>query len=102
MNQLVYSALAEFVTVIQINRARPAHHNQCFNEKAKVYVFCFKISFLCWSQLEILKHAKDTQDRHLFITLMQATTPPAHPFRIIYNVKDQDSSSLSNTTTWYS
>nr|ADI17233.1 hypothetical protein [uncultured alpha proteobacterium HF0070_14E07] len=47
MNQLVNSTLAEFVTVIQINRARPAHHNQCFNEKAKVYVFCFKISFLC-------------------------------------------------------
>ena len=91
MNQLVNSTLAEFVTVIQINRARPAHHNQCFNKKAKVYVFCFKISFLCWSQLEILKHAKDTQDRHLFVTLMQATTPPAHPFRIIYNIKDQKS-----------
>ena len=90
MNQLVNSTLAEFVTVIQINRARPAHHNQCFNEKAKVYVFYFKISVLWLSQLEILKHAKDTQDRLLFVTLMQATTPPAHPFRIIYNIKDQE------------
>ena len=43
----------------------------------------------------MLKHAKDTQDRLLFVTLMQATTPPAHPFRIIYNVKDQTNSSLS-------
>jgi len=46
MNHHVNSALAECVTVIQINRARPAHHNQCFNEKAKVYVFCFKIPAL--------------------------------------------------------
>ena len=99
MNHHVNSALAECVTVIQINRARPAHHNQCFNEKAKVYVFCFKIPDLWQPQLEILKHAKDTQDRLLFVTLMQATTPPAHPFRNIYHVKDRTSSNVSNTTT---
>jgi len=46
MNPLVNSALAVFIRVVQINRARPAHHNQCFNKKAKVYVFCFKISVL--------------------------------------------------------
>ena len=90
MNHLVHSALAECYKVIQINRARPAHHNQCFNKKAKVYVFCFKISNCDYHKTEILKHAKDTQDRLLFVTLMQATTPPAHPFRIIYNIKDQE------------
>jgi len=44
MNLLVSSAFAECLEYVQINGARPAHHNQCFNKKAKVYVFCFKIS----------------------------------------------------------
>ena len=59
-------------------------------------MFCFKIFLLWKSQWKTLKHAKDTQDRLLFVTLMQATTPPAHPFRIIYNVKDQKTHQIPN------